>query len=517
MSDPRELELKLEVAPEKAAALRARNLRRFGGHGVRERLASVYFDTPKHALRKKGLSLRIRSAGEKRIQTIKDAGLARAGLFDRPEWESEVGGEVPDLAAAAGTPLEAALSGRRASGLKPVFATEVERTTWTVEADGSEIEVALDEGRIAADGSARMIAELELELKRGSSSALFALARALDAGGALKIGVQTKSERGYRLSAGEAPSSYKAEPLSLRRGMPAGDAVAAIARACIRHFRLNEAILLETRSVESLHQARVAMRRLRSSLSLFRQLVADPETEALKRRLRALSARLGEARNLDVILERASDLGSGQDEAAADLTGVANRMRADREVAYDRVVETLGSKRFRGLMLDVLAWAEDGAWRRTNDAEARARLDQPIEVLAGELLRRGRKRVRKRGRHLGEISPDARHEVRIEAKKLRYASEFFAGLVETKEERRRHKAFLSALHELQGSLGELNDMETGREIVATLTREAGSAVAPPQLGRKAEARREAALLKTAVTAHRAVADAKPFWSKFSAR
>ena len=52
-------------------------------------------------------------------------------------------------------------------------------------------------------------------------------------------------------------------------------------------------------------------------------------------------------------------------------------------------------------------------------------------------------------------------------------------------------------------------------IAATLAREAADGAAiPPKLGGKGEARKEAALLKAAVVAHRAVSDAKPFWSGF---
>ena len=106
MSAPRELELKLEVGPRQVAALKAKGLRQLGAEAARERLASVYFDTAEHALRKKGLSLRVRSVNGRHVQTIKESGDgAGIGLFDRSEWEAEVGDGTPDLAAAALTPV----------------------------------------------------------------------------------------------------------------------------------------------------------------------------------------------------------------------------------------------------------------------------------------------------------------------------------------------------------------------------------------------------------------------------
>lgn len=518
MSAPREFELKLEVAPSKAASLAARGLKRFGGgKGARDRLASVYFDTDEQLLRKHGLSLRVRTIGDRRVQTVKQGDGSGAGLFDRAEWESDIDGEKPDLAAAAGTPLRSVLSGRAARNLKPVFASEVERTTWTVGKGAAEVEVALDIGRISAQDREQNIAELELELRSGSASDLFGMVRSLGGAAGLRIGVLTKSERGYRLAAGDEPVSVKAEPVVLRRGMSSADAFAAIVRSCIRHFRLNEPILLETRSTESLHQARVAMRRLRSALSLFGNLVTDADSEGLKRRLRTASGLLGEGRNLDVYLEGVTAQAGAPEDADEALTRFLTRMRADRERAYDRIVATLDSPRFRRLMLDLLAWTEAGPWR--NDPERRAACERRIEVYAAELLAKRRRRVKRRGEHLDRIDPVARHEVRIDAKKLRYASEFFAGLVPDGKSRRRHRTFLGALEKLQGCLGDLNDIQTAREIAADIARQAGTGdgALHPEADHVEAARqdREAALLDAAVTAHEDFVAAKPFWKDFA--
>lgn len=526
MSNTRELELKFEVAPDKAESLKTRGLRRLGGEGIRERLSSVYFDTRKHALNKKGLTLRIRAAGEHRVQTIKGRDGSGAGLFDRSEWESQIAGDVPDLLAAAKTPLADVMAGKRGDDLLPIFATEVDRTVWTVSTGQSEIEVALDEGRIETSHAARPIAELELELKRGSPADLFALARSIDSGGWLRVGVLSKSERGYRLASQDAASSYKAEPLALRRQTASADAVAAIMRACLRHFRLNEPLVVETRSAEALHQARVALRRLRSALSLFKPILSDSEYEGIRRRLKSVSGLLGDARNIDVFLERSSGA-AGQQGAAASSAGEAeadttHRLQAERERAYDRVIATLEGRRFRRLMLDLLAWIENGSWRLASDKKARSRLEEPVELMAARLLTKRRRRMKKDGRDLASLTPDARHEVRIEAKKLRYASEFFGGLVETRKERRRHKEFVDALQGLQGCLGDLNDLYTARSLAASLAL-GSEAVQPDSVdaghssegaGPATDGDAEAELVECAVEAHRALCKAKPFWRSF---
>jgi inorganic triphosphatase YgiF len=112
MSDARELELKLEVGPRQLARLKTRALKPLGEPRARQRLGSVYFDTPDHRLREKGLSLRVRSVDGRYVQTVKQATAGQgAGLFDRFEWETEVEGEEPDLEAAFRTPIRKALAG----------------------------------------------------------------------------------------------------------------------------------------------------------------------------------------------------------------------------------------------------------------------------------------------------------------------------------------------------------------------------------------------------------------------
>lgn len=511
MGDPREIELKFEVDPAKVAGLRRRVARAFAlGVGTPRPLVSVYYDTGKHALRRRGLSFRVRQDGERRLQTLKAAAGAGAGLFDRAEWECEVEGGEPDPALFDDARASRLL--RTRGGLAPVFETRIERTAWLVAIGSSEIELSIDDGEVTAGSAARRVAEIELELKHGAAADLFEAARRLAEIASIRIGVLSKSERGYGLLEGASPASFKAGPVPLTRDVSAGAAFQAVARSCLRHFRLNEAPLVEGRAEEALHQARVAMRRLRSALSLFRDVVADEEVDGLKRRLRSLSALLGVARNLDVYTERVLEAELARDPAEPGIADLAATLGADRERAYDRVVRRLASKAFGRFMVDLSAWIEAGPWL---SREASSGRDDPAWTFAKAVLDRRRRRVRKAGRHLERQSPEARHQVRIDAKKLRYASEFFAGLVRGRKRRRRHAAFVSALERLQACLGELNDIETGHALAESLARSAPTAT--PLLlfaaGHAAGGQdgREAALVASAVEAHAAFSDAKTFW------
>lgn len=516
MDQSREFELKLDVDPATTRGLRERLLRRING-GVRETLTSIYFDSKNLSLKKKGLSLRVRIQGDRRIQTLKGSSKGGAGLFDRLEWNAEVKEDKPDLSGIEHTPFHSVLSPKRLRGrLKPVFTTEMDRTTWNIRSDEAEIELSLDEGRVVADGRTEAVAELELELKSGMRSELFKLARSLSPAVAFKIGVLTKAERGYALVAGSAPSSFKAGPLALEPTMTASDAFGLIVRACIRHFRLNERLLIETRSAESLHQSRVALRRLRSALSLFKDIVEDREIGKLKGGLRRIWQRLGEARDLDVFL---ADLKGRCARAETDEEGaeLIKRLQKDRDQAYDRVAAALQERRFRRLMLDLLAWSEAGPWLSADDPRRQARRNEPLESFAAEVLAQRRRKVRRRGRNLDKLDAPTQHQVRIEAKKLRYATEFFSALATTNKARRRHATFLKTLEGLQEHLGRLNDLVTGDKMAKQQPQQAMPSVdvsdAPGAAGGQIpeESREIKKSLAAASGAFREFVKAKPFW------
>jgi triphosphatase len=479
---PREVELKLVLDPDAAGRLRAHAL--FAGieAGARDQ-KSVYFDTTNGLLRKAGFTLRIRTTEGRRVQTIKAIG-ASAGLFDRLEWERPVDGELPTLATLAGAPLEAAVPAATLRKLKPRIVSTVRRTRWDLGRDDAAIEAVLDEGTIEAEGRAQPLCELELELASGAPDALFAAARALAADLPLRIGVLSKAEQGLALADGTAGKVAKAEPLVLSPDMDVTQGFAAIVAACLRHFRRNEDLVCAGRDASALHQARVAMRRLRSALSLFAPIMRREGFAELREELRWFTASLGDARNLDVYL------------AGADLPEAArDSLCAPREQAYGAVVAAASSPRFRRLTIDLVAWSATGPWR------ARRRARAPLPDFAAARLDRLWEKVASRGASLADLDEEARHRLRIEVKKLRYAVEFVASLY---ADAPRRKRFRDALEALQESLGHLNDIATAR----LLPERYGIAAAPPPANVGAE---QAGHLAESVAAFARLRRTGPFW------
>jgi triphosphatase len=486
MASDLEVELKLETGAAEIKALATASLLSGAKLESREQV-STYFDTPDRDLRAQGLSLRVRRSGGRYIQTIKADGTSSAGLFARPEWESEIAGASPEPHDAV-SPLPTLLPEEVLQSLTPVFTVEVTRRLGRLQHDGGEIEVALDHGRILAGDRSTPLDEVELELKGGNAAALFAFARALDAVVPLRVGVLAKSEQGYNLVDSAGAKSIKAEAPVMSEDVTLAAAFQAIAGASLRHFRLNEAILQQARTPEALHQARVALRRMRSALSIFKPMLEDDRFERIRTDLRWLAATLGDARDIDVLLGRPEYAGM-------------EPLRLAREQAYADVEAALSSSRTRTLMIDLSEWIAIGAWR-TVPSNAALR-DGPAERFAVKTLERLRRRVKQRGRDLLHLSDEERHEVRILSKKLRYASEFFLPLFDGKKAKRRSKAFLKALEALQQHLGDLNDIAHGPSVLSRLgieVRNHGDV-----------AKRRDALLVEAADAHPEFADTKPFW------
>lgn len=117
-------------------------------------------------------------------------------------------------------------------------------------------------------------------------------------------------------------------------------------------------------------------------------------------------------------------------------------------------------------MLDLSEWISGGDWLEAEEtADARA---MPIGLFAAAALTGLRRKVKKTGRGLADLADEDRHEVRKNAKKLRYAAEFFSALYDERRSRRRYKRFVGVLEDLQDRLGVLNDLATAPDMLKML-------------------------------------------------
>jgi inorganic triphosphatase YgiF len=464
-----ETELKLLIAPADVAAFRRLALLKqlATSKPVTRLLRNTHFDTPELHLREHGMELRVRRVGRVSLQTLKADGQAvHAGLHRRQEWEARVAGPLPELASLI------ALVGPRSTwkkilakpgleqGLAPIFSSQVRRTVWKLRmAQGAQVEVALDQGELRHGEKHAPISEVELELKAGTPEAMFDLALQLQELVPLRVGNLSKSARGFALQAPVAAAAVMARPVTLNREMCVEDGFRAIVSNCLRHIQDNEAGVANGTDPESIHQMRVGMRRLRSALRLFASWIPFPA--ALQHELSWLGSELGAARDADVLAD--CTLPSVIEACPREVDLLPLGQFASRVAAVKRqlAAEAVASVRYSRLMLSLIGWHLAARWHGSLDDAALRALAEPLENRATQILARRQQKLIKSGKRLALGTPDERHQVRIAAKKARYATEIFQSLHPT----RRVKRYVKRLAALQDALGWLNDAAVAERLL----------------------------------------------------
>ncbi len=334
-----EFELKLRMSPERLEQLRRSALLRSLARerAVTRHLTSVYFDTPDRALQQRGIALRIRQIGDRRIQTVK-VPLGEAGaVHAHRELETDVDSDTPQLHQIADDELREFLTRPEiASSLQPVFSSDFERTAVPVKLFDSEIEVALDHGEIGAGGRSAPLSEAELELKTGRRERLYELAIALNESIPVSLGGGNQGRPRLSAGGGRGAGLLRAGPVELTADMTARAAFAAIAKSALEQLRLNEACALIGEDIEGVHQQRVAIRRLRSLISAFKDTMTGDTRGYLVHELKWLQGVLGPARDWDVFIhETLAQMRQRLPEEATLLESFGGVASAAAKSAYD--------------------------------------------------------------------------------------------------------------------------------------------------------------------------------------
>ena len=461
--DPREIELKLRIPPEALSRLRNhRLLRRPGKAGpVQKRMISTYFDTPDFRLMREQVALRVRKIGQRHIQTVKCAPTVENGVNSRSEWEREVAAVKPALKGVGNKRLRKLLGGPKVrKHLAPQFVTDVKRATWPLKRNGSLVEMAIDVGEIKSSKGRVPVCEAEFELKSGPIDGVYALVQELHKSIPFTLEPLSKAERGFALVRRRPPRAQRAQPLQLDQDCTTAAAFQRIGRACLLHLRANEAAVRTARNPEGVHQFRVAIRRLRSALSAFRDLLPRAERRRINSQVRWIAQRFGHARDWDVfnsVLLRQVRSRVGNDRSLVAFAAAAKAARAD---AYAAISDTIVSPRYTESLLTLEGWWESGSWA---DSLGKDR-DEPACEYARRSLKKLHRRVAKLGEHLETLTEPELHELRKRAKKLRYAAEFFRSLFPPKAA----KSYIKALSEMQDRLGSLNDGVAARQLLGEL-------------------------------------------------
>ena len=469
----REIELKLRASPQAMERLLASPLlaASIPGLASEQNLDSAYYDTTDLRLQKRGVSLRVRREGGRFVQTIKTtrsgAGSAAAAL-DRLEWETV----VPDLSPRPDWVMDASARGLLGhlapDELTDICRTRIRRETRVVgykhNGEIAIIEIAFDRGTLEAGARAVPTAEVELELLKGSKQALYSLALELHNVAPLQVEVRSKAERAYGLFTGQPPRWHKNKKLRFAPNTTVDDGIRAVFENCFSHWMANEPAVLEGGDPEGLHQMRVALRRIRSALSLFGGVLPMMQAGWLKQESKWVASALGSARNWDVLLEEILAPLEAKRPGDKSLVALREQCLRARERNYETAREAIRSPRYTTFVLNFSRWLDEAAWHTTRNTTRREILGAPLKAYADTLLERRHRKLVKLGRGLAAATPEKRHKVRIAVKKFRYASEFFASLYSGKKSR----AVIGDLSRLQTTLGDLNDLAVTERQLETV-------------------------------------------------
>jgi inorganic triphosphatase YgiF len=485
----------LLLASEALAALRA-------GKDRRRRLVSTYFDTQAGALAAAGAVLRVRRVGRRHVQTVKRAALPGDSAIARGEWEWTLTGPTPDRALLALEPALADLAAVDAP-LVAVCGTDFERIAIPLRRGAARLELAIDRGMLGAGDRRMPLAEIEIELRRGTIADVYAVAASLMAAVPMALETLPKSARAQALRAGAAPPVRRAVRPRLTRDVSVGDALRGILRICLAQLRANAAAIRLGDDPAAMHQFRVALRRMRAAFSAFGFAMPLATRRRFAASLRRIARRSDPARELDVFLTEilpAARARIGNDPGFDALAAVATRAR---DGAWRRMRALLDRPAFAVAVLDLEAWLEGAGWRD----EAGAVHDAPMRPQARAVLRRLQRKLLRAGEAIDGLDIAGLHGLRLRGKKLRYAGEFFRDLFPG----RGAKAYLAALAEVQERLGALNDGGALRAMLERLAQDARATDGD-------FARGAALVLGWAAAREAAGLDALPAaWARFAAR
>ncbi|MBF0624216.1 MAG: CHAD domain-containing protein [Magnetococcales bacterium] len=249
--------------------------------------------------------------------------------------------------------------------------------------------------------------------------------------------------------------SAKSRESSITRDQSVNQAFQTILRQNFQVMTGWEPVAYHRSDIEGVHQVRVALRRMRSALVVFRRALPRTLTDPMGDAMRWAAGELGAARDLDVFISEGLDLMAGRMPLDAEIRKLRARAMAAQEVAYGQVRALLDSGRYRSFRDSFGAWVEQGAWYQQDlPGPVRARLMDPVPGFAVRALDKHHDRVLASGAPLSTMGANQLHELRIECKKLRYAVEFFAPLFDA-EGMGRYTGYLKGL---QGVLGTINDV-----------------------------------------------------------
>jgi triphosphatase len=343
--------------------------------------------------------------------------------------------------------------------LAPLAAFDGRRTTSVHRFGDETVTLMIEKGILRAVTAERPVARIHLA---GDDAAVHAAALLLADAVEVTVPVRSIAAEAIALATGRPPPPRHHGAPRLPESLP--DVPAALAHI-IGH--LTDVILatapltatLDATGAEAVHQMRVAVRRARSAISIFRPVIQPGALDTINDRLRAFGKQLGPSRDWDVFADETvpeiQQAVSGDQRLQRLATAASRRRRNHRS----ELSAYLNGAEFRKLGIELAWFTAAGSWRTplTDDPPS-------LAAFSATVLQHRWKKLVSSGKHMEDLDIAALHGVRLRAKRARYAAEMFATLYHGKTAHR----FIRRLSTLQQRLGVLNDGAVAMHLLEEL-------------------------------------------------
>ena len=422
---------------------------------VIERMTATYYDTPDLRLAREGITLRHRTGGSDDGWHLK---LPLGPLAGGVREEIQLPGNGTEPPEELRRMVSAYL---RFAVMAPAATLETERRKLILRDVAGEPLAELVDDEVTVQGVGRVSAgfrEIEVEDRGGGTDVLSAVGDVLQQAGAVGGEFMPKLVRSLGARATAPPDPPLPEPV--QPSDPAGKVLTGYLRTNVRKL-LAEDVRFRLSGDDAVHQMRVAARRMRTALKTFAPLV-DPEwADALRDELKWFASSLGATRDAEVLLAR---LLGDVNKLPPDLVMGPVEARIQQHVGgalasgMAEATDVLDSDRY----LTLLERLVDGAWTPRLTPLAR----EPAQRVLPPLVRKAWRRLGTGVARVRETRlPGDYHEVRIQAKRARYAAEAVAPAFGNRAER-----FAKQVVRIQDVLGEHQDAVTAQETLCQLVK-----------------------------------------------
>jgi triphosphatase len=448
--------MELELAADADTAAKLSRLKALttcrDGRPRTQSIKIVWHDSPEHALLADGLTL----AEQRGVRRLERVSPGTATWL--PAQPVPVVAEAPDPASLP-------------SPLAPLAAFEARQTTSVHQFDGQTAVLTVAKGTLRAVTAEQPAVRIWLS---GEEQAVHAAVELIAGTGLIRVPVTSLAGEGIALATGRpATVRHVGAPALPHQPLSVSDALMHILGHLIDVILANAPVAARQNGegTEAVHQMRVAVRRARSALAIFRDAVPAGSLDAVSVHFKELGSRLGPVRDWDVFAEEtapAVQQALPNDVRLERLIAAASRRRRECQKA---LAEYLGGSAFRLLGIELAWFAAARSWHVVPQAipEEAANPPPSLADFAGSVLQHRWKKLLSSGKRIDELDIPSLHGVRLRAKRARYAAEMFSTLHAGKASNR----FIRRLSMLQQRLGVLNDGAVATHLLAELGGPAG--------------------------------------------